>query len=376
MESKLKHLSNLLQGFFGSPVGIGPLITNLILTSDVGGKTSVGIARPGTTSHTIVDIPEQHAFKTDVSGLATVEDHTEATVHDFTPTDTTAVVEGNPGGATESIANAVLDSHISAVGGSILNVGGLTERGVGARDVMVITRNHNRSGQFTASDSVVEGTGDGGTGVTISVENTSLRAHNELVGAGLLDPLKVIGQLGTYRSGRSRGDVIAEDLSGDLVGLLQIAFQTGSANPAERTEAEREDVAHDILDVGRIAEAADAVGLLAFLGEDVGTSTRSLQQEAVTVIPEEHATSGKLVDGGDLTSQGFLDEGLELDGVIVHHLAGFLEGELDRVVAAHPRVVERGLIGAEFDQELVFFSETFPEVDDVTQEADGEGFLF
>ena len=176
MESKLKHLSNLLQGFFGSPVGIGPLITNLILTSDVGDKTSVGIARPGTTSHTIVDIPEQHAFKTDVGGLATVEDHTEATVHDFTPTDTTAVVEGNPGGATESIANAVLDSHISAVGGSILNVGGLTERGVGARDVMVITRNHNRSGQFTASDSVVEGTGDGGTGVTISVENTSLLA--------------------------------------------------------------------------------------------------------------------------------------------------------------------------------------------------------
>lgn len=148
-----------------------------------------------------------------------------------------------------------------------------------------------------------------------------------------------------------------------------------AAAPAERAEAEREDVAHDVLHVARVAEVADAVGRLAGLREDRGAGARRLEEEAVAVVPEMHAARRQLVDRRHLAPQRRLHELFEARGVVVHHAPRLGEAQLDGVVAAQPRVVQRRLVGAQLDQQLVFLRQPLPQVHHVAQEADGQRLL-
>ena len=155
-----------------------------------------------------------------MSGFTTIKNHTKTTINNFTPADTTTIVEGNPSSTTNSITNTILNSHISTISRTILNIRSLTERRISTRDIMMITRNYNRSSKFTTSNSIIESTSNCSTSITISIKNTSLTTNYKLISSSLFNPLKIISQLSTNRSRRLRSKVLTEDLSSNLISLL------------------------------------------------------------------------------------------------------------------------------------------------------------
>ena len=98
----------------------------------------------------------------------------------------------------------------------------------------------------------------------------------------LLDPADVVPHLPGDLFRRGRGD-FGKDLDGDLVGLCKVFRVFAHAHPAEGTEAVVEiHRAHDVLDIGRIAETA-------VLKQDIRPGAGTLQQEGVAVVEEVHA---------------------------------------------------------------------------------------
>ena len=73
-------------------------------------------AGPVAASDAVVHVPMQHAVETSVGVGAAVEDHAEAAVDDFAPAYAAAVVDAHPGGATETVADDVLHSHVGGEG--------------------------------------------------------------------------------------------------------------------------------------------------------------------------------------------------------------------------------------------------------------------
>ena len=61
------------------------------------------------------------------------------------PSNATAIVEGHPRGATETISDDVLHGHISTERGTIIDVGGFAEGAIRPADVMMITTDHDGS---------------------------------------------------------------------------------------------------------------------------------------------------------------------------------------------------------------------------------------
>ena len=128
----------------------------------------------------------------------------------------------------------------------------------------------------------------------------------------------------------------------DFVSLPEVLGVAGGADPAERAEAQLKDVAHDVFDVGRVAEAV--VGCLLRLRFYLRSCFCSHVEEAVAVIPELHASGAQLVDGLHLPPEGSMHCILKLFGVVEHHMVGFFYGEPSRIVAARVRIVQRGLV--------------------------------
>mmetsp|Transcript_7983 Transcript_7983/g.28495 ORF Transcript_7983/g.28495 Transcript_7983/m.28495 type:complete len:258 (-) Transcript_7983:2853-3626(-) len=173
----------------------------------------------------------------------------------------------------------------------------------------------------------------------------------------------------------TRRVALARDDGGrDAVRDLEIARVAARAHPPERAEAQREDIAHDVLHVRRVLE--HVCGRLAVIGngrQHVGARARALEQERVAVVPEPHATRRQLVDGLHLHPQRLLHELLEPRRVLCHDLVGLLERHLVRVVAAAEGVVAGGLVGAELHEQLLLVGQPAPQVDDVAVVADGDG---
>ena len=80
-----------------------------------------------------------------VAVLTTIDDHTEATIDDLAPSYSTTIVQGHPCGTAEGIANDILHSHVGTELRTIVDVAGLTEWRVGARDIMMVTSKHHRT---------------------------------------------------------------------------------------------------------------------------------------------------------------------------------------------------------------------------------------
>jgi len=70
-------------------------------------------------------------------------------------------------------------------------------------------------------------------------------------------------------------------------------------------------------------------------------------QEAVAVIPEEHATSSERVNSGDVPAEAFIDKVVEPSRILGHDTVCLVKTKLDRIISAIVWGVERCLVGAE-----------------------------
>ena len=70
--------------------------------------------------------------------FGTVYDHSEASVDHLAPSDASSVVDGDPCGSSEGVADDILDSHIGREPRPIVDVGRLPEWGISSGDVMMI----------------------------------------------------------------------------------------------------------------------------------------------------------------------------------------------------------------------------------------------
>ena len=152
------------------------------------------------------------------------------------------------------------------------------------------------------------------------------------------------------------------------VGGLEVLGIARGANPAEGTEAVvKEHRAHDVLNIGRIAELA--VGR-----HDVGTSAARLQQEGVAIVKEVHALVGQLVDGGTLAAQRCTHTLLELLRLLGHHALALLEGQAHGIVATGPGVVQRRLVTTQVYMHILV-GQAFPQINDIAHIGHRDGPL-
>src|SRR5699024_6314631 len=135
------------------------------------GKYGTRVACPRAPGNPVVDIPVKHRLQTVLSGFGAIEQHAKSAVDDFAPTDATAVVEAYPGGAAKTVADHILNGHIGGVFTAVIDIGGFAERGVCARDVVMIASEHYRA-DLAFFDRLVEGLGNFDAAFGIGIENT------------------------------------------------------------------------------------------------------------------------------------------------------------------------------------------------------------
>ena len=296
-----------------------------------------------------------------------VEQEAEAAVDDLAPADPAAVVEADPGGAAEAVADDVVDGHIGGEAAAVVDVGGLAVGAVGTGYVVVVAAEDNGA-EFAGGDGAVEGQGDLAAALGVGVKDPGLGADDEAVLLGGLDPGDVVAQLLLDFGGRGTQDAV-QGSSSDAIGEPQIVGGAGGTHPAEGPETVVE--AHrpqDVLYVGRVTEARTR--LVHHRGAGPGT----LQQEGVAVVEEVGPPGGVFVDEIGVTAQRCADGLAEGRWVGGEQFVGLRVSHPDRVVATRPGVVERGLVGAQVDED-VFLEESLPDVDDVADVGDRHRFF-
>ena len=112
---------------------------------------------------------------------AAVEHHAEATIDDFAPAYAAAVVDADPRGAAEAVADDVLDGHVGSAVAAVVDVAGLAEGAVGTADVVVVATKDDGGADLTLADGLVEAGGNLGAALAVGVEDTGLAANNEVV---------------------------------------------------------------------------------------------------------------------------------------------------------------------------------------------------
>ena len=158
--------------------------------------------------------------------------HAEAAVDDFTPAYATAVVDAHPGGSAETVADDVLHSHVGGERRAIVDVGSLTERAVGARDVVVVAAEDDGTAQAAVSDGLVELGSDLRAAFAVGVEDTGLRTYHEVVLLCATDPLDVVAHL-LLDFRRSGAGNVFKHFAGDVVGDGQVFRLARGADPTE-----------------------------------------------------------------------------------------------------------------------------------------------
>ena len=71
----------------------------------------------------------------------TIKNKTESAVDSFTPPGAAAVVQRDPSGATERIADKIVHSHVSEETTSILDIRSFAPRRICAGDIVMVSRN-------------------------------------------------------------------------------------------------------------------------------------------------------------------------------------------------------------------------------------------
>jgi len=95
--------------------------------------------------------------------------YTRLTVDGFSPPGAPAVVQRHRGGAPAGVPNRVVDCHVGAKLGAVLNVRGLPPRAVRSAHVVVVAAQDYRSSKRAVANGLVESKGnlDAGFGVGV-----------------------------------------------------------------------------------------------------------------------------------------------------------------------------------------------------------------
>src|SRR5690606_1416876 len=115
---------------------------------------------PAPTGHSIVHIVEEHAAQAFAGLLAAIEQQAEATVDDLAPAHPATIVDGYPGGTTETVADQIVDRHVGGVVTTVINIAGFPKGLICAAHIMVVPALDHRGGNLPVGDGPVEGLGN------------------------------------------------------------------------------------------------------------------------------------------------------------------------------------------------------------------------
>ena len=267
--------------------------------------------------------------------------------------------------AAGSVAGVALSGHLGHDVGAVLDVGGLTEGGVGSAGVVVVTAQDDRA-DLAVADHLVELQSDVHTAHGVLIQDTALGAHHQLVLLGVADPDIVVVVL--------IAAVVSQDvLSGGGVGLVQILGVPGQAAPTEGAVAEVEQAGtQDVFHVGGEDEAVHVV--LAVLADGLHAGVVHSLQETVAVVEEVGAFLVQLADQVIVMLQGLVNQLGEALGIVGQHLGALLEGQALGAVAAVIGHVAGGLVGQQVHVDVVL-QHILQQVHHVAVVGDGAGLL-
>mmetsp|Transcript_47173 Transcript_47173/g.118812 ORF Transcript_47173/g.118812 Transcript_47173/m.118812 type:complete len:387 (-) Transcript_47173:1279-2439(-) len=211
------------------------------------------VPTPCAARHPVVHIPEEHLLGPLLRLLGAVQHKPKPTVGGLAPPRAAPVVQRNPRGTPETIPYKVLHSHVGTEHGSIVDVAGFPPRTVGPADVVVVAAKHHRRGDFALCDGLVERLGQRDAALRVTIQDPGLAAHNEPVFFSLPDPKKVVFVL-RLRLGGCTLHQLLDCLGSDSVGGPKILWLARGTHPAERSEPQGKNVAHDVLHVRGVLE--------------------------------------------------------------------------------------------------------------------------
>ena len=239
--------------------------------------------------------------------------------------------------AAGGVAGVALGRHVGHDVGAVLDVGGLTEGGVGSAGIVVVAAQHDRT-DLAVADHLVELQSQVHAAHSVGVQDPALGAHDHLVLAGVTDPDVVVVVL-------IAAGVRLDVLGGSRVGLGQVLGLPGQAAPTEGTVAEVEQGGtEDVFHIGGEYEAVQVVfTVLADLLSGHAGVVNGLQ-EGVAVVEEVGALLMELADHLIVMLQSLVNQLGEALGILIQHLGALLEGQALGAVAAVVSHVAGGLI--------------------------------
>ena len=208
------------------------ILTGVHLVVLGSGGHGVFIARPAAACNADHGIPRHAHLQNGIHTLRAVEHHAEAAVDGAADARAAAVVQRDIAHAARGVAGVALGRHLCHDVGAVLDVGGLTERSVGAAGVVMVTT-ENDGTDLAVADHFVELQREVHATHGVLIEDAALGTDDELVLLRVADPDIVVVVLITA--------VVRLDVfGGSHIGLVQILGVAAQAAPAERTVAEVE----------------------------------------------------------------------------------------------------------------------------------------
>ena len=253
-------------------------------------------------------------------------------------------MQGDKAHAPGGVARVALGSHLGHDVGAVLNVGGLTEGGVGSAGIVVVAPEHDGA-NLAVSHHLVKLQGDVHAAHGVLVQDAALGAHHQLVLLGVAAPDIVVIVL--------IAAVVGLDVLGrGGVGLVQVLGIPGQAAPAEGAVAEVEQAGtENVFHVGGEDKAVQVV--LAVFADGLDPSVVYGLEEAVAIVEEVGALVVELADHLIVVLERFVNQLGEALGVLVQHVGALLEAQALGAVAAVIGHVAGGLVGEQIHMDVV-----------------------
>ena len=268
------------------------------------------------------------------------------------------------GHSSSRISGVALHRHIRHDIGAVLDVGGLTERGICTGYVVMIPTHHDRAA-FALPNQLVKGQRDVPAAFRILIKYASLGSDHQLVFLGITDPYPVVSVL--------RPAVRVDGVHRRLVRRSQILRFSGEADPAEGAVAViKQHRAHDVFYIGRPDEPVFVVH--AVLRHFLNAGIIHSLHEGIAVIKEVAPSLRQGANRLEMPAQGFVHLPAEFLSVAVQELCALLEAHARRAVAAVIHVMAGGLIRQKIDLEILL-DRGLQQVHDISMVCDGDSLL-
>ena len=251
------------------------VLTSVHVVVLVNSGQSVLVGSPCAAGNADHGIPRHGHLQDGVDTLGAVQNHAEAAVDGLADAGAAAVVQSDHGHAASAVTSVALGSHFSHDVGAVLDVGGLTEGGVGTTGIVVVAAQHDGA-DLAVTDHFVELQSDVHTAHSILVQDTALSTNDQLVLLCVAAPDIVVIVL--------IAAVVSQNvLSSSSVGLVQILGVAAQAAPTEGAVAEVEQAGtQNVFDVGGEDEAVNVV--FAVLADGLDAGVINCLQEGVAVV--------------------------------------------------------------------------------------------